>query len=42
MEKDKVVLEIPYGTRDFLPDEAAGKRVIENQLAGLFAKWGYH
>ncbi|MBQ7479625.1 MAG: ATP phosphoribosyltransferase regulatory subunit [Selenomonadaceae bacterium] len=42
MEKDKVVLEIPYGTRDFLPDEAAGKRVIENQMAELFAKWGYH
>ena len=42
MDKDKVVLEIPYGTRDFLPDEAAGKRVIENKLAELFAAWGYH
>ncbi len=42
MEKEKIVLEIPYGTRDFLPDEAAGKRVIENQLAELFAKWAYH
>ncbi len=42
MEKDKVILEIPYGTRDFLPDEAAGKRAVENRLADLFVRWGYH
>lgn len=42
MEKDKALLEIPYGTRDFLPTEAAGKRVIEDRLAELFAQWGYH
>lgn len=38
---DKNVLEIPYGTRDFLPSEAAGKRVIEDKLASLFASYGY-
>ena len=41
MEKDKNVLEIPYGTRDFLPNEAADKRAIETTLAELFAEWGY-
>ena len=41
MEKDKNVLEIPYGTRDFLPSEAADKRAIETKLAELFAEWGY-
>lgn len=42
MEKDNVLLEIPYGTRDFLPNEAAGKRAVENRLAELFSRWGYH
>lgn len=42
MEKERTVLEIPYGTRDFLPEEAAEKRAIENRLAELFAQWGYH
>jgi ATP phosphoribosyltransferase regulatory subunit len=41
MYKDEFVLEIPYGTRDFLPQEAAGKRIIETALADTFAKWGY-
>lgn len=41
MEKNKNVLEIPYGTRDFLPNEAADKRAIETTLAELFAEWGY-
>ena len=41
MEKNKNVLEIPYGTRDFLPNEAAGKRAIETKLAELFTEWGY-
>lgn len=40
MEKDKNVLEIPYGTRDFLPNEAADKRAIETKLAELFMEWG--
>ena len=41
MNKEKLVLEIPYGTRDFLPIEAAEKRAIETTLASLFADWGY-
>ncbi len=41
MEKNQMVLEIPYGTRDFLPKEAAAKRLVEQKLAGLFAAWGY-
>jgi len=41
MYKEEFVLEIPYGTRDFLPQEAAEKRAIETALAGTFAKWGY-
>ena len=34
-------LETPYGTRDFLPHEAAVKRAIERRLAELFASFGY-
>ena len=35
------ILETPYGTRDFLPKEAAAKRAIENRIAKLFAEFGY-
>ena len=35
------ILETPYGTRDFLPREAAAKRTIENKLAKLFSVFGY-
>ncbi|WP_295263601.1 ATP phosphoribosyltransferase regulatory subunit [Selenomonas sp.] len=41
MGNENQVLEIPYGTRDYLPGEATGKRAIETQLARLFALWGY-
>ena len=41
MEKDKNVWEIPYGMRDYLPDEAAAKRALETKLARLFLDWGY-
>ena len=34
-------LETPYGTKDFLPKEAAAKREIENRLSKLFASYGY-
>ena len=34
-------LKTPYGTRDFLPKEAAVKRIIENRLRKLFAGYGY-
>ena len=36
-----ILLETPHGTRDFLPQEAAAKRVIENRLAKLFSEFGY-
>ncbi len=35
------ILETPYGTRDFLPREAAAKRAIESRLAKLFSEFGY-
>ena len=35
------ILETPYGTRDFLPKEAADKRTVEQRLAKLFAGFGY-
>lgn len=35
------LLEIPYGTRDFLPAETATKRKIEGEILNLFAKFGY-
>ncbi len=34
-------LGIPYGTRDFLPEEAREKRALESLLAQGFAQWGY-
>lgn len=41
MSKNEFVLQIPYGTRDFLPHEAACKREIEAAIADVFVKWGY-
>ena len=41
MLKDEAILEIPYGTRDFLPPKAAEKRAIEARLIELFHHWGY-
>jgi len=35
------LLETPYGTQDFLPDEAATKRNIEQKIFELFAGFGY-
>ncbi len=35
------LLEIPYGTRDFLPKDAKFKRELENNLAKTFSLWGY-
>lgn len=40
MNKD-FLLEIPYGTRDFLPNDAKFKRTIESKLAHNFNVWGY-
>ena len=36
-----MLLEIPYGTRDFLPKDAKIKRNIELKLAKTFNLWGY-
>ncbi len=36
-----ILFETPYGTRDFLPDEASAKREIENQISKLFSSYGY-
>lgn len=41
MENREKVWEIPYGTRDFLPREAAEKRAIETAIAEQFNIWGY-
>lgn len=35
------LLETPYGTRDFLPQEAVVKRAVEQKLIELFASFGY-
>ena len=35
------LLETPYGTQDFLPEEAAAKRLIEQKIFKLFASFGY-
>lgn len=41
MNRRQFLPQIPYGTKDFLPKEAKHKRVMENSLAALFARWGY-
>lgn len=41
MSREEFVPQIPYGTRDFLPEEARQKRNLENTLAALFSRWGY-
>ncbi len=35
------LLETPYGTQDFLPAEAATKRITEQKIFELFASFGY-
>ena len=35
------LLETPYGTQDFLPSEAAAKRIIEQKIFELFRSFGY-
>ena len=35
------LLETPYGTQDFLPEEAAAKRITEQKIFELFASFGY-
>ena len=35
------ILQVPYGTRDVLPGEAAARRQMEDRICSLFARWGY-
>ena len=35
------ILQVPYGTRDVLPGEAAARRQMEDKICSLFALWGY-
>ncbi len=41
MKEKDIILEIPYGTRDFLPGEAARKREIETRISSIFTLFGY-
>lgn len=41
MRLQELLWKIPYGTKDLLPQEAAGKRAIEERLAAMFRRWGY-
>ncbi|MDU4961576.1 MAG: ATP phosphoribosyltransferase regulatory subunit [Sporomusaceae bacterium] len=41
MKTNELTIQIPYGTRDFLPGEAGGKRELEAKLAARFSSWGY-
>ncbi len=41
MAKPEYIPQVPYGTKDILPQDAARKRRVENDLARLFLVWGY-
>ncbi len=41
MAKQDYIPQVPYGTKDILPQDAARKRQVENDLARLFLAWGY-
>lgn len=41
MARQDFIPQVPYGTKDILPVDAARKRVMENELAQLFLGWGY-
>lgn len=41
MPRQDFIPQVPYGTKDILPADAARKRRMENELAGLFLQWGY-
>lgn len=34
-------MRLPAGTRDWLPAELKRKRAVENELRGVFERWGY-
>lgn len=41
MSRHEFIPQVPYGTKDILPMDAARKRGMENELARLFLSWGY-
>ena len=41
MSRHDYIPQVPYGTKDILPLDAARKRDVENDLARLFLAWGY-
>ena len=41
MARQEFIPQVPYGTKDILPVDAARKRGVENELARLFLTWGY-
>lgn len=41
MARQDFTPQVPYGTKDILPSDAARKRRTENELARLFLAWGY-
>ncbi len=41
MVRQEFIPQVPYGTKDILPADAARKREMENGLAQLFLQWGY-
>jgi ATP phosphoribosyltransferase regulatory subunit len=41
MIRPDFIPQVPYGTKDILPLDAARKRDMENELAKLFLAWGY-
>ncbi len=41
MARQEFIPQVPYGTKDILPVDAARKRTVENELARLFLNWGY-
>ncbi len=41
MSRQEFIPQVPYGTKDILPLDAARKRGVENELARLFLSWGY-
>lgn len=41
MARQEFIPQVPYGTKDILPMDAALKRQVETELAGLFSAWGY-
>ena len=41
MSRQEFIPQVPYGTKDILPTDAALKRIMENELVRLFLAWGY-